>query len=323
MSKFRADMKNKKILILGGTGALGKTITQRYYKNNKIIIFSRDEHKHVNMQRTFPDAKFQIGDVKDKDSILQVLNDYSPDVVINTSALKHVPVCESNPYESVKTNIIGHRNLIDCICVSNHQIETLIFISTDKACKPVNVYGMCKAISEKMYINFAKKQNKIKVVLCRYGNVLESTGSAISFFKKLLESGKDTLPITDAMMTRFFITLKESVDLIEWAYKHKNSHGNIVVPKLVSLKIDDMAKELAKSYGVDDVQLNLIGIRPGEKLHEEMVSFEESFRTIEHSKYFMITDNIINTVGCGFSSDSVVLDSSKIKAFLTEKGVIG
>ena len=315
-------MKNKKILILGGTGALGKTITRRYHKNNKIIIFSRDEHKHVDMKRTFSDVIFQIGDVKDKDSILQALNEYSPDVVINAAALKHVPVCEYNPYESVKTNIIGHKNLIDCINVSNHQIKTLIFISTDKACKPINVYGMCKAISEKLYIDFAKKQNKIKVVLCRYGNVLESTGSAISFFKKLLESGKDTLPITVSTMTRFFITLKESVDLIEWAYTHKKSHGNIVVPKLIALRMVDVAKELAKSYGVANVQLNFIGIRPGEKLHEEMVSFEESFRTIKHSKYLVITNNIINTEGSAFSSDSVVLDSSEVRAFLTEKGVI-
>ena len=148
-------MKDKKILIIGGTGALGKTLTERYHLNNSIIILSRDEHKHVSMQRNYPNVQFCIGDVKDKDSILQSLNDYKPDVVINTAALKHVPVCELNPYESVKTNIIGHKNLIDCVAVCNHQIETLMFISTDKACSPINVYGQCKAISERLYIDFA------------------------------------------------------------------------------------------------------------------------------------------------------------------------
>jgi len=316
-------MKNKKILILGGTGALGKTLAKRYCDDNDIVIFSRDEHKHVNMKRDFPDVVYQIGDIKDKDSLLQVLNEHMPQVVINAAALKHVPVCEHNPYESVKTNIIGHRNLIDCIGVSNHQIETLMFISTDKACKPINVYGMCKAISERLYIDFANKQNKIKVALCRYGNVLESTGSVIPFFKKLLEAGERSLPITDASMTRFFVTLEESVDLIEWACAHKESHGNIVVPKLPSLRITDMAKELAKHYGINEVALKSVGIRPGEKLHEEMISFEESLRSLEYDKYFVITNNIINKEGSAFSSESVVLPPSEVNSFLVEKGVVG
>jgi len=316
-------VKNKKILILGGSGALGKTLTERYYENNDIIIFSRDEHKHVDMMRDFPEATYQIGDIKDKDSILQALSEYAPHIVINASALKHVPVCEHNPYESVKTNIIGHRNLIDCVSVSNHQIETLMFISTDKACKPINVYGMCKAISERLYIDFANKQDKIKVTLCRYGNVLQSTGSVIPFFKKLLESGVRTLPITDYEMTRFFVTLQESVDLIEWAYNHKESHGKIIVPKLPSLKITDVARELATEYGMGDIALESIGIRPGEKLHEEMVSFEESLRTVEYKKYFMITDEIINQKSTAFSSDLVILPHNKVKSFLIEKGVIG
>ena len=172
-------MKNKKIMIIGGTGALGKTLIKRYNEENNILVFSRDEHKQVKLKNTFNEIQYQIGDVKDKDSLLQAINEYEPNIVINTAALKHVPICEENPYESVKTNIIGHRNLIDCIQSSNHKIETLIFISTDKACKPINVYGMCKAISERLYIDYANKQKDVKVVLCRYGNVLESTGSVI------------------------------------------------------------------------------------------------------------------------------------------------
>ncbi len=316
-------MKNKRILILGGTGALGKTLTKRYHKNNDVMIFSRDEHKQVNMKQKFKDISYQIGDVKDKDSVCQVINEYKPDVVINTAALKHVPICEEHPYESVKTNIIGHKNLIDCISNCNHKIETLMFISTDKACKPINVYGMCKAISERLYIDYANKQDDVKVVLCRYGNVLESTGSVIPFFKGLLDKGQKSLPITDGRMTRFLISLEESVDLIDWAFNHPDSHGSIVVPKLKSLLVTDLATELGASYaGIDDILLEHISIRPGEKIHEEMVSLEESLRTTEHTKYFMITDEVINEEAWSFASNTVVMPYKEVNEFLKGKGVI-
>tara|TARA_R110000824_G_scaffold56202_3_gene154067 strand:+ start:4151 stop:5098 length:948 start_codon:yes stop_codon:yes gene_type:complete len=315
-------MENKIILIIGGTGALGKTLTRRYHQNNEIVVLSRDEHKHVYMQREFPDVKYQIGNVKDKDSILQALNEYKPNVVINTAALKHVPICESNPYESVKTNIIGHKNLIDCITICNHQIETLMFISTDKACSPVNVYGMCKAISERLYIDFANKQDNIKVCLCRYGNVLESTGSVIPFFKELLESGVTSLPITDKRMTRFLLTLDDAVNLIEWSYNHPESHGKIIIPKIKALKIIDIAKSLGKSYKHNNIKFTNIGIRPGEKLHEAMISDTESFRTIEYEKYFMITDGIVNQESWTFSSDISLMESEETDSFLKESGVI-
>jgi UDP-N-acetylglucosamine 4,6-dehydratase len=305
-------MNNKKILIIGGTGALGQTLTKRYVNNNKIIIFSRDEHKQVNLSRDFPEVIFQIGDVKDKESVLQALNEYKPDVVINTAALKHVPICEDNPYESVKTNV----NL------SKHQIETLMFISTDKACKPINVYGMCKAISERLYIDFADKQDDIKVVLCRYGNVLESTGSVIPFFKKILESGAKKLPITDERMTRFLLSLEESVDLIEWAFNHKESHGNIVVPNIKALGVVDLAKQIGKKYGFDDIDLDMVGIRAGEKLHEEMVSLEESLRTITYEKYFMITNKVINKDVFSFSSDKSLMSADETYDFLKKRMVI-
>lgn len=315
-------MINKKILILGGTGALGKTLTKRYYDNNQIIIFSRDEHKHVYMQREFPKAIYQIGDIKDKDSILQSLNEYKPDVVINTAALKHVPVCELNPYESVKTNIIGHKNLIDCIMVCNHQIETLMFISTDKACAPINVYGQCKAISERLYIDFANKQTNIKVCLCRYGNVLESTGSVIPFFKGLLKKGNDILPITHKNMTRFLLTLNDAVDLIEWSYFHTNSHGKIVIPKIKALKITDIAKSLGKSFGHKNIKLKYVGIRPGEKLHEAMISETESLRVEDYKSYYMITDSIINTKLFQFSSDTSLMKSEETEQFLKKSNII-
>lgn len=316
-------MINKRIMIIGGTGALGRTLVKRYHKDNEILVFSRDEHKHVNMSRNFPNISYQIGDVKEKDCLLKALNEYKPQVVVNAAALKHVPVCEDNPYESVKVNILGHENLLECLSVSNHQIETLMFISTDKACKPINVYGMCKAISERLYIDFAKKQNSTKVVLCRYGNVVESTGSVIPFFKKLLEEeGVSSLPVTDKRMTRFLITLDESVELIDWAFTHPESHGTIVVPKLKSLKVVDLARVLGEYCGIDDISIEYVGIRPGEKIHEEMVSFEESLRTKEFTKYFMITDSLTGGDAWSFSSDAVVLSSSEVPGFLKDRSVI-
>ncbi len=320
-------MIEKTILIIGGTGALGKTLTDRYHKDNNIIILSRDEHKHVNMQRTYPNVKYTIGDVKDKDSILQALNEFKPNIVINTAALKHVPICESNPYESVKTNIIGHKNLIDCISVCNHQIETLMFISTDKACAPINVYGQCKAISERLYIDFANKQTDIKVVLCRYGNVLESTGSVIPFFKQLLESGAKELPITHKDMTRFLLTLDEAVELIDWAYMHGESHGKIVIPNIKALKVTDIAKSLGRSYGHKDIKLKYIGVRPGEKLHEAMISETESFRSkwyecTYNDGYYMITDEVINDRCWSFTSDQSLMESEETDSFLKVSKVI-
>ena len=315
-------IKNKKILIIGGTGALGKTLVKRYCDSNEIIVLSRDEHKHYHLLKEYKDIVSVIGDVKDKDSVMNVLLQYNPHIVINTAALKHVPICEDNPYESVKTNIIGHKNLIDSVAICNHRIETLMFISTDKACAPINVYGQCKAISERLYVDFANKQEDIKVCLCRYGNVLESTGSVIPFFKDLLSKGVTELPITHKDMTRFLLTLNDAVDLIEWSYNHKNSHGKIVIPKIKALKITDIAKSLGKSYGHDDIELKYIGIRPGEKLHEAMISETESFRTEQYKNYYMITDNIINDSCWSFSSDTSLMKSEETDNFLKKSKVI-
>jgi UDP-N-acetylglucosamine 4,6-dehydratase len=183
---------------------------------------------------------------------------------------------------------------------------------------------MCKAISERLYIDYANKQEDIKVVLCRYGNVLESTGSVIPFFKNLLQNGCTHLPITDERMTRFSITLEESVDLIEWTYNHEKSHGCIVVPKLPSIRVVDLAKKLAENHGVPELPLKIIGIRQGEKLHEDMVSFEESLRCIEYEKYFLISDNILSEPvdGYTYSSNDRVLESDEVTKFLLDKGVI-
>tara|TARA_B100001094_G_scaffold333301_1_gene410489 strand:- start:9327 stop:10268 length:942 start_codon:yes stop_codon:yes gene_type:complete len=313
-------MINKTILILGGTGALGKTLVKKYHNDNTIIVFSRDEHKHYHLLQEYSDVISVIGDIKDKDTIMNAILRYKPEVIINAAALKHVPVCEDNPYESVKTNIIGHQNVIECANLYS-ELESLIFVSTDKACKPINVYGMCKAISEQLYISYAKQQKDTKVVIVRYGNVLESTGSVIPFFKDLLENNASTLPITDDRMTRFLLTLEEATDLIEWAYQYNDSHGKIAVPKVKSLKVTDIANALIKNYGVD-VSLKVIGIRAGEKLHEEMVSFEEWRKTEELDNFFLIGNDVVSSDHHSYNSLDYLMDSSEAYNFLKISGVL-
>lgn len=313
-------MKNKTILILGGTGALGKTLIKRYWKDNTIIVFSRDEHKHYHLLKEYPNLKSVVGDIRDKAAVMNALLRFKPNVVINAAALKHVPICEENPYESVKTNIIGHQNVIECVNLYG-DLESLIFVSTDKACKPINVYGMCKAISEQLYISYAKQQENTKVVLVRYGNVLESTGSVIPYFKNLLNNNTAHLPITHFDMTRFLLTLEQATDLVEWAYQYNDSHGKIAVPKVKSLKVVDIANVLIASYELD-VKLKEIGIRPGEKLHEEMVSSEEWMRTEELDNFFLIGNTNINTEQHSYNSFDYLMDSSNAYKFLKDSGVI-
>jgi len=316
-------MNNKKILIIGGTGALGKTLLKRYQENNNILILSRDEHKHVALEKeewVTDNVQFRIGDVKDLDSIRNCVEDYKPDVVINTAALKHVPICEHNPFESVNVNILGHQNLIQAIKWSNHRIETLIFVSTDKACKPINVYGMCKAISERLYIEYANQQKDIKVCLVRYGNVLESTGSVIPFFKKLLNEGKTSLPITDMRMTRFLLTLERATELIDWTYKNE-THGQIAIPKVESFSIKSIGNSLMKWKGLDS-KLEVIGIRPGEKLHEEMISDIEWMRTIDAGENYLITDKIVSNEIKSYNSLDSLMDDDKVYKFLEKSNVI-
>ena len=312
-------IKDKRILIIGGTGALGKTLVKRYYDDNDIIVLSRDEHKHYYLQKEYPNVYSIIGDVKDKSSIKNCLIRFKPQIVVNAAALKHVPICEDDPFESVKTNIIGHQNIIESVNEFG-DIETLIFVSTDKACNPINVYGMCKAISEKLYIEYAKQQSDIKVVLVRYGNVLESTGSVIPFFKSLLEKGCDSLPITHKDMTRFLLTLEQATELIDWAYSFDESHGKIAIPKIKALKVTDIADSLKQFYDID-VPFKYIGIRRGEKLHEEMISKEEWMRTEEYDNFLIGTEYISDEQKSYNSFDSL-MSSSEAYKFLEKSGVV-
>ena len=319
-------MINKRIMIIGGTGALGKQLTERWKSGNDILIFSRNEHKQEEMKRKYPKELYRIGDVKDKESILRSMYEFKPNVIVNTAALKTVWVAQDNPYETILTNIVGHQYLIDCVRECRHQIESLMFISTDKACSPVNVYGMSKGIAEQMYVNFAKEQTDIKVALCRYGNVLDSTGSLIPVFKDMIKKGAESLPITNFDMTRFLITLDEAIDLIEWSYQSPDSHGKIIVPKLESMKIIDFAKAIAKSLGKDDIKFHKIPIRDGEKLHEEMISSIEMQRTenTDSEKYMAINweRNNEDYNHTPLNSQFHVMDEDDTYLFLLDKGVL-
>mgnify|MGYP003624483559 FL=1 len=315
-------IRDKKIVIIGGTGALGKALIEKYYyKNKKIIVFSRDEHKHVDLLKKYDKLESHLGDIRDKDSIRNCFEKHKPDIVINTAALKHVPICESNSMESVKTNILGHQNVIE-VMREFKDIETLIFVSTDKACKPINIYGMCKAISEKLYSNYAETETTTKVVTVRYGNVLESTGSVIPYFKELLEENSSFLPITHTDMTRFLITLDDAVNLIDWAYNHPTSHGKIAVPKIKSMTMVDLAKCLIHSVDkTNQVELKVVGIRPGEKLHEEMISEEEWFRT-EDDENYLINNHQVNSDIWSYNSKDTLMGKVDAYKFLQDSGVI-
>ena len=325
-------MNNQKVLILGGTGSLGKALVRKYQEKNKLLLFSRDEHKHVALEKqnwVSENVTFKVGDIKERESIFSAISEFNPSVIINAAAMKHVPVCEKNVFESVKTNVIGHQNLIDSIRLYKKQIETLIFISTDKACKPINVYGMCKAISEKLYIDFSQKQNDTNVCMLRYGNVLESTGSIIPHFKNLIKNGEKFLPITDPEMTRFLLSLEDACDLIDWAY-HSNTHGKITVPKIKSMKMVDLANCLIEIFGEGrKIDLKVVGVRFGEKIHEELISSEEWLRTEERENYVICNEKHdfeprwkTHSTNESYSSKDFLMDQSEIKIFLENNGVI-
>ncbi len=277
-------MNNKRILIIGGTGSLGNELISLLREDNELVIFSRDEEKQWQIQHRYPGAqlKFVVGDVRDGDSIYSALRFYKPDVVINASALKQITTCEYFPEQSVKTNILGAQNLVDAASRVG-TIDTVIGISTDKACKPVNVYGMCKAIQERIYTEANLRSDKTRVLCVRYGNVLESRGSVIPLFKQQIARG-GPVTITLPHMTRFLLSLGQSVRLIQTAYR-LGLPGDVWIPKAIAARVDDLARVLV---GGRNIPILTSGIRPGEKVHEILVSEEEIFRTVETQDHYVI-----------------------------------
>jgi len=284
----------KNILITGGTGSFGKKYTEillKKYKPNKIIIYSRDELKQYEMAQVFNDKcmRYFIGDVRDKERLRKAMEDV--DIVIHAAALKHVPVAEYNPMECIKTNINGAQNVIDCAIET--EVERVIALSTDKAAAPINLYGATKLASDKLFIaaNNLVGKRKTRFSVVRYGNVIGSRGSVVPFFVKLIKEGKKELPITHKDMTRFLITLKEGVEFVLKNFERMQG-GEIFVPKLPSMRIVDLAKALCS-----ECELKYIGIRPGEKLHEVMITRDD--RCVEFSDHYVI----VPTINFNFSAD--------------------
>ncbi len=280
-------LSNKTLLITGGTGSLGKALTKHILTHfpeiKKLVIYSRDEQKQFQMAQEFPDSKypqirFLIGDVRDKDRLRRAIKDV--DYVIHAAAMKHVPIAEYNPDECVKTNIDGARNVIEACLETN--VERVVALSTDKACAPINLYGATKLASDKLFVaaNNIKGWNPIRFSVVRYGNVMGSNGSVIPFFLNKRKEG--VLPITDPNMTRFNISLQGGVDMVMHALFHAWG-GEIFIPKIPSYKITDVAMAIGP-----ECKHEVIGIRPGEKVHEEMITPSDSFYTYDLGKYYTI-----------------------------------
>ncbi|MBN1041178.1 UDP-N-acetylglucosamine 4,6-dehydratase (inverting) [Clostridium botulinum] len=284
-------LNEKTILITGGTGSFGKKFVERIlseYNPKKIIIYSRDEFKQDLMKKEFSikypskinKLRFFIGDIRDKDRLYRALN--GVDYVIHAAAMKQVPACEYNPFEAIKTNINGAQNIVDA-CIDT-KVKKCVALSTDKAVNPINLYGGTKLVSDKLFISgnaYSGGEGTIFSVV-RYGNVAGSRGSVIPFFNQLLEKGEKVLPITDFRMTRFWITLDEGVDLVFKALKESKG-GETYISKIPSFKITDLAKAMCK-----DVDMKEVGIREGEKLHEAMITSDDSRMTYEYDKHYII-----------------------------------
>ncbi|MGO8755122.1 MAG: UDP-N-acetylglucosamine 4,6-dehydratase (inverting) [Gallionellaceae bacterium] len=277
-------LNGKSVLITGGTGSFGHAfvpLTLARYNPRRLVIFSRDEMKQWEMAKLYGKderVRFFIGDVRDKDRLARALN--GVDYVVHAAATKIVPTAEYNPFECVKTNIIGAMNLIDA-CI-DQQVKRVVALSTDKASSPANLYGATKLASDKLFVagNAYAGGHQTRFAVVRYGNVMGSRGSVIPFFRSLAETG--ALPITDERMTRFMITLEQGVELVWHAFEDMVG-GEIYVKKIPSMKVTDIARAVAP-----EARHDIVGIRPGEKLHEQMISLEDAHHTYEYADHYKI-----------------------------------
>lgn len=285
------DLNNKSILITGGTGSLGrqltKTILTRWPNVRRLVIFSRDEQKQFQMNQEFPETQYTclryfIGDVRDFERLKRAFKDV--EYVIHAAAMKHVHIAEYNPMECVMTNVMGAENVINAALESG--VKNVVALSTDKAAAPINLYGATKLCSDKLFVaaNNIKGWSDIRFSVVRYGNVMGSNGSVMPFFLNKRKTG--TLPVTDATMTRFNISLQEGADLVLHAMEHAWG-GEIFVPKIPSYKILDVAKAIGP-----ECKIEVVGIRPGEKIHEEMITTSDSFSTYDLGKYYTILPQV-------------------------------
>jgi UDP-N-acetylglucosamine 4,6-dehydratase/5-epimerase len=280
-------LANRSLLITGGTGSFGKafvrTVLERYPDVKRLVVYSRDELKQFEMaqefsERTHPGLRYFIGDIRDEPRLKRALEGI--DVVVHAAALKQVPAAEYNPFECIKTNVLGAQNLIEACLDSG--VQRVVALSTDKAAAPINLYGATKLCSDKLFVaaNNVKGHRDLRFSVVRYGNVMGSRGSVIPFFLERRKTG--VLPITDPAMTRFNISLQEGVDMVLWSLEHAWG-GEILVPKIPSYRIVDLATAIGPQCEHREV-----GIRPGEKIHEEMITASDSFNTVDLGPYFAI-----------------------------------
>jgi UDP-N-acetylglucosamine 4,6-dehydratase len=294
-------LNGKNILITGGTGSFGKQFVKtilKQYTPNKIIIYSRDELKQYEMAQRFnaPCMRYFIGDIRDLPRLQSAMN--GVDYVVHAAALKHVPIAEYNPMECIKTNINGAQNVIDA---SLHcGVHKVIALSTDKAASPINLYGATKLASDKLFVaaNNITGGKPISFAVVRYGNVLGSRGSVVPFFQKLITEGATELPITDERMTRFWITLQEGVDFVLKNFERMHG-GEIFIPKIPSMKVIDVARAIAPG-----MPYRIVGIRPGEKMHEVMCPRDDSHLTLEFHDHYVIKPSIQFTDNADFSRNN-------------------
>lgn len=293
---------NKSILITGGTGSFGKQYVQtilQYYKPRRVIVYSRDELKQFEMQQTFntPEMRYFIGDVRDAERLSQAMR--GVDYVIHAAALKQVPAAEYNPMECIKTNIHGAQNVIDAAI--ENEVEKVIALSTDKAANPINLYGATKLASDKLFVaaNNVTGGHRTRFSVVRYGNVVGSRGSVVPFFKKLISDGATELPVTDPRMTRFWITIQDGVHFVLRNFERMHG-GEIFVPKLPSMRITDLVEAMATG-----IPIKVIGIRPGEKLHEIMVPADDSHLTLEFDNHYVIKPTISFAHHVNFDTDVI------------------
>jgi UDP-N-acetylglucosamine 4,6-dehydratase len=299
---------NKNILITGGTGSFGKlyvkTLLERY-QPRRIIVYSRDELKQYEMQQVFnhPSMRYFIGDVRDRERLNQAMN--GVDYVIHAAALKQVPAAEYNPTECIKTNINGAENVIGAAITNN--VEKVIALSTDKAANPINLYGATKLASDKLFVaaNNMTGGHNTHFSVVRYGNVVGSRGSVVPFFQQLIDNNITEIPITHEKMTRFWITLQQGVDFVLKNFE-RMAGGEIFVPKIPSMRITDLAKAMAPK-----LPIKIIGIRPGEKLHEIMCPADDFYHTLEFDDHFVITPTISFTSRSNNFSENILGEKGK------------
>ncbi|MCZ4291913.1 UDP-N-acetylglucosamine 4,6-dehydratase (inverting) [Hoeflea alexandrii] len=296
---------NKSILITGGTGSFGKRMVKRLlteYQVKRLVIFSRDELKQFEMSQIFPESKYPqiryfIGDVRDYDRVNQAFSGI--DFVIHAAALKQVPAAEYNPLECIKTNVYGAENVVRA-AIAN-EVEKVIALSTDKAANPINLYGATKLCSDKLFVagNNIAGGHSTRFAVVRYGNVVGSRGSVVPFFRKLLAENAAELPITDERMTRFWITLDQGVEFVIKSFERMHG-GEIFVPKIPSMKMTDLAQAMAPN-----LPHKIIGIRPGEKLHEVMCPADDSHLVLEFDEHFVIQPTISFTVSADYTESAL------------------